>query len=112
MLFFVLFLTLQNGLAHELKGKIYEEESAIGLYCKYVDTLTRLSNNSCAATATAKTIYNYGFLVQNEKCMVCRAGGTPGEDGAGEGLTSVPLYVDGEIYLVKCIPSVVPRITH
>ena len=98
MFIFFFFLTLQNGLVDGLKSKLYEKESVIGIYCKKVDSLIRLSNNSCAAIATAETIYSYGFLVQNQACMVCRATGTPGDDGAGEILTTLPLYVDGKVY--------------
>ena len=97
------FFIAQNVFAHALSGKMYEHESTISLYCKTGAQWLGISNTSCAVIAISESIYNYGFVVQEETCQVCRAAGTLPEVQDLEILISPPLYVEGMIHWPKCI---------
>ena len=107
-----IFLILQSVVAaYRLNSKLYKAESAISLNCIKVDSCARVSNGTCAAIALAESTYNFGFLVQWETCIKCRASGTSADDDSLEILISGSLYVDGEI-LINCTTPVVAKIPH
>ena len=97
MLFVMMFLVSRDVQAHKLIDKIYEKETAVSLGCKQSAHWSGMSNVSCADIATTETIYTFGFVVEEDACMVCRAGGTPGVADVLEISMPSPLYVQGEI---------------
>ena len=104
------FFIAQNIFAHALSGKMYEHESTISLNCKTGAQWLGMSNTSCAVIAIAESIYNYGFVVQEETCQVGRAAGTLPEVEDLEILVSPPLYVEGRVHWPMCIMSALVRI--
>ena len=74
---------------------MYEHELALSLYCKEPAQWVGMSHISCAVLATAERVYNYGFVVQEETCLICRAAGTMADAEVLEIQISLPLYVEG-----------------
>ena len=108
-IFFIFFIS-QNVFVYALKDKLYKRESAISLFCKTGAQWLGMSNTSCAVVAIVESIYNYGFVVQDETYQVCRATGTLAEVEVLEMLISPPLYVEGRLHWPKCIKSAQARI--
>ena len=80
--------------AHELNVALFEKESEISLKCKKADRWADVSAVSCSIAAAAEAIYNFGFVIQEEGCMVCRAGGMPGDVNVPEISITGSVYVD------------------
>ena len=81
MLFLFTLLTSQTVGANVANGKMYEKISAISLHCRDVELGEGVGQGGCAITAAAESIYNFGFVVQEQTCLVCRAGGMLGDAG-------------------------------
>ena len=63
-----------------------------------------MSAVSCAIIAAAETIYNFGFLVEEETCMACRAGGMPRGIDIMEVSFARSAHVDGKKYQIwRCV---------
>ena len=82
--------------------QIYEIETAISLNCKESENWAGMPNVSCAIIATLESIYNFGFVVQEETCMVCRAGRKPRAADVVEISIPGPLYLQDRAYSIKC----------
>ena len=81
--------------AHELNTALFEREPDISLKCKKADHWADISVVSCSVAAAAEAIYNFGFVIQEEEgCMVCRAGGMPGDVNVPEISITGSVYVD------------------
>ena len=100
MVFLLLSLYLQGIVAHEIRTLWYELESTISLDCKDTGQWTGVSEVSCAIAAVADNVYNFGFVVTEEACMVCRAGGTLAEVGVHEVIINGTLHVHSKEYYI------------
>ena len=98
MLFILIFLTPQSVVADVTNGKTYEKIPTIGLHCKGVELEEGVRQGGCAIMAVAESIYNFGFEVQEQTCLVCRADGMLGEADALEITITGPLNVEGGDY--------------
>ena len=87
--------------AHHLTNQIYEKETTRSLDCKESEKWADMTNVMCAVIAATESIYNFGFVVQEETCMVCRAGGTPRGADVLEISINGPLYVQGGEYSIR-----------
>ena len=97
MLFLIIVLLVALDIvADKLDAQWYENESAVRLDCKRCNHQDCKSTVKCAAVAANEAIYNFGFVVQDETCMVCRAGGTLGDADVLEISFTEPLFVDGK----------------
>ena len=94
-------LVLQKAQGHKMIIKPYEKEIAISLHCKESDRLASMSTVNCAVVASNEPFYTFGFVVEEDTCMVCRAGGTPRAADFLEITIPGPLYVEGGSYLPR-----------
>ena len=100
MLFLIIALVAQDIVADKLDGQWYKNESGISLNCKGYDHRDCTSKMKCAVVAANEAIYDFGFVVQDKTCMVCRAGGTLEDADVLEIYVTGPLFVDGKAF--KC----------
>ena len=100
MLFLIIALVAQDIVADKLDGQWYENETGISLNCKGYDLRDCTSKVKCAVVAANEAIYDFGFVVQDKACMVCRAGGTLEDADVLEIYVTGPLFVDGKAF--KC----------
>ena len=98
---FVLICLVSQVAAHRLADQIYEKETTRSLDCKESENWAGMTNVRCAVIAATESIYNIGFVVQEETCMVCRAGGTSGGADVLEISINGPLYVQGGEYSIR-----------
>ena len=83
-LYIIFCVTPQYAMANTLNGQWYERQSTSNLYCREFNQRAGMSAVSCAVNAAAETVYNFGFVVQGETCMVCRASDLPRNVNNGE----------------------------
>ena len=104
MLFLFICLTTQDAVVPRLNDMWYERESATTLHCKELTHRAGMSAVSCAIIAAAETIYNFGFVVEEETCMACRAGGMPGGNDIMEVSFAKSAHVNGKEHQIwRCV---------
>ena len=96
MLLFLLFcITSQNVVAHCFYDRWYKWDSALSLKCKESVLSEPISNGGCAMRTASDEIYNFGFVLREEKCLSCRAGRVLGDANVVE-ISITGLYVEGK----------------
>ena len=55
-----------------------------------------MAEGRCAIFAASESVYTFGFMVRDETCVVCRAGGTVGDADVAEITITGPLYIDSK----------------
>ena len=98
MLFLLTLLAPIELAAHRLDMRGYELVSSMSLQCKETDWQAGMLNISCTFAAIREPIYNFGFVIHEDTCLVCRLSGTPGEENVIEVSFTGSLYVEGEKY--------------
>ena len=74
---------------------MYETISPISLHCRGVELGEGVRQRGCAIIAVAESIYNFGFVVQEQTCLVCRAGAMLVDAEYSENPINGPLNVEG-----------------
>ena len=83
-------------------GRWFERESAVSLECKKADQWAGMTEGSCAVIAANERVYNFGFVVRDHTCVVCRAGGTLSHVDVPETIITGPLYINSKKYQLVC----------
>ena len=96
MLCLLLCLVLQEAEAHQLNNGWFERDSAINLKCKEAEQWTTISEVSCVIATAAEKVYNFGTVLHENTCMVCRADGMPADVNVLETPSIGPISVDGK----------------
>ena len=96
-----IFMILQDVMTHRLNSHWFERDSTVSLECKETIRWLAMENGSCAILAAKESVYNFGFVVRDDTCVVCRAGGTLEEADVVEIPISGPLYIDSKDYLIN-----------
>ena len=94
----LLLLFCKETLAQNRAIQGYEStSSSASLDCTKAHGFDGISEVGCAVVASRMPIYNFGFILLNETCMICRAGGTPGDPTVLETTINGTIHVDGEM---------------
>ena len=72
---------------------------AVSLDCIKTHVFDGVSKVGCAIFASRMSLYNFGFVLLNETCMICRAGGTPRDPTVMETTIKGTLHVYGKAFV-------------
>ena len=89
-------VVMTDGNDGRSNGRWFEWESAVSLEYKEADQWAGVTEGSCAVIAANERVYNFGFVVRDDTCVVCRAGGTLGHADVPETTITGPFYIESK----------------